>query len=180
MKILFALFMCCIMIGCDASDDQAAANFNKGDKFFQLKEYEIAEYYYGKISSTSPLYDKAQEKIQQIDDSLRAQIPQKAEGPKGDVSQIDLLDYTTTPDNSGREPSHRISLRNNSPARLESVLLEFTYYDGAGNVIETLTKETDTPMYPQTQDVFKNIQPGELKAPFVSCSIRIISATFSD
>jgi hypothetical protein len=180
MKVLFTLFLCALIVGCDATDEQAANNYNKGNKFFQLKEFEIAEYYYDKIPSTSPLYAQAQQRIQIVGDSLKALIPPEAQGPQGNVSQIQLLDYSYTLDNTGRVPTHRISLQNNSPAHLESVVLEFTYYDSAGNPIQILKEEVDTPLYPQVQDVFKNIRPGELKAPFASCTIRILSANFDD
>ncbi len=173
-KLLFIFFA--ILFGCTGTEEHASANLKKGDDFFAKKEYEVAEYYYEKIPEDSPIYTQAQKKLEAIA-VIKKQWADK-EVKVADLSKIAMIDHTYQLDNVTQVPTHRLSLVNNTPRILESVTVEFSYFDKDGKEIQKLTVEVTTQMYENTQDVFKGISTGVLLRPFTTSTAKIVSAKF--
>ena len=75
MKLLAAMMVAMLFIGCDNTPEQAADNLKKGDEYFAAQQYEVAEYYYDKIPDESPLYKEAQLKIDKISELQKSSLP---------------------------------------------------------------------------------------------------------
>ena len=176
MKRICILFLCCALWGCESNSERATVNYQKGDKFFVKKEYDVAVYYFEMIPEDNPLYAQAQKKlaeIKKIHDGER--IALKAET---DISNITVLSQSFSTDKSGRIPMHKIRLRNESSHVLESVRMEITYVDGTGRTVDVLTCNVETAVYSHSDDWFPEIRPGMVKRPFADCQIRILTADF--
>lgn len=169
-------FVLIALIGCTDTDENAAANLKKGNDFFDKKEYEVAEYYFERIPETSPLYKEAAKKLDVIA-SIKKQWVEKEVSP-ADLSKIIILEHTYQVDNVARFPSHRLSLVNNTDRILQSIEVEFTYLDKNNKEVGKLVAEVRTPMFQNTQDVFKGIEPGVLNEEFVTSRAKIIKARF--
>lgn len=165
-----------VVIGCADTEENAAANLKKGNDFYEKKEYEVAEYYYERIPESSPLYNEAQKKLEAIE-KIKKQWVEK-EVPPTELSKIVILDHTFQLNNVTRIPSHRLSLVNNTDRILESIVVQFTYFDKDNKEVGKLETEARTPMFEHTQDVFKGIEPGYLEVEFVRAEAKIIKARF--
>lgn len=175
MKKFYCLFFI-FLLGCSGTEENASANLKKGDDFFAKKEYEVAEYYYEKIPEESPIYIQAQKKLEEIA-AVKKQWADK-EVKVGDLTKIIVLDHTYQTDNVSQVPIHRLSLVNNTDRFIETITVEFTYFDKSGKEITKLTAEVNTPMYQNTQDVFKGISPGMVNEEYAKSTAKIISARF--
>ena len=162
--------------GCADTEENAAANLKKGDEHLAKKEYEVAEYYYERIPEESPLYVQAEKKLEAIA-KVKKQWVEKEVAP-ADLAKIRIIDHTYQLDNVARVPSHRLSLVNNTDRVLEYITVEFSYYDRSGKKVATLETETRTPMFQNSQDVFKGIEPGFVAEEFASTTARIVNARF--
>ncbi|HTR81550.1 MAG TPA: hypothetical protein VMM58_07950 [Bacteroidota bacterium] len=176
MKRLMLCILFALMSGCDNSADRAPANMQKGDEYLASKDYEIAQYYYEKIPEESPLYKEAQTKLQQIDEAEQSLLP-KGPGPE-EAQKVTIFETSITSNPGGILPIHSVELNNESTFRVKSVVLEFTYFDAAGNVVGVKQRKVPASMAGQTQDTFTGITPGSLDAPCVSCKVRIVSVQF--
>ena len=176
MKLLLTVFFSMLLFGCDNTAEQAPNNLQKGDQYFAAKQYEVAEYYYDKIPEESPLYKEAQLKIEKID------VIQKGALSKISVAvesqKVSVLDQTMTSNSGGTEPIHSVQLNNESTHKLASVVLEFTYFDAAGNIVAVKQCKIATPMIGKTQEAFKDITPGSLESPCVSSKVKVVSVEF--
>ena len=164
------------LFGCDNTAEQAPTNLQKGDEYFAAKQYEVAEYYYDKIPEESPLYKEAQLKIEKIGEIQQGALPKISvaeESPK-----VSVFDQTITSNSGGTEPIHSVELNNESTHKLASVVLEFTYFDAARNVVGVKRCMVVTPMIGKTQETFKGIAPGKLESPCVSSKVRVVSVEF--
>ncbi len=172
----FVLVLMLLVFGCSDLGDQASANLKKGDEFFAKNEYEVAEYYYDKIPEESPFYRQARKKLNTI-----ASIKEKWKVVAGDtveISKVVIIENTYKVDNVSRLPIHTVTIANNTRKTLESVIIEFIYYDEAGSVVTTLVGNVKASVEPKSQNVFDNISPGTLQERFVNCEARIINAHF--
>ncbi|MBI2427245.1 MAG: hypothetical protein HYV29_00330 [Ignavibacteriales bacterium] len=169
-------FILIALIGCADTDENAAANLKKGNDFFEKKEYEVAEYYFERIPETSPLHKEAVKKLDVIA-KIKRQWVEKEVSP-ADLSKIIILEHTFQVDNVARIPSHRLSLVNNTDRILQSIEVEFTYFDKSNKEIMKLVGEVRTPMFQNTQDVFKGIEPGYVQEEFATATAKIIKARF--
>lgn len=169
-------FLLIALIGCADTDENAAANLKKGNDFFEKQEYEVAEYYYERIPETSPLYNEAAKKLDVIA-KIKKQWVEKEVSP-ADLSKIIILEHTYQVDNVARIPNHRLSLVNNTDRVLQSIEVEFTYLDKTNKEIMKLVAEVRTPMFQNTQDVFKGIEPGFVKEEFATAKAKIVKARF--
>lgn len=172
----FVLVLMLLVFGCSDLGDQASANLKKGDEFFAKNEYEVAEYYYDKIPEESPFYRQARKKLNTI-----ASVKEKWKVVAGDtveISKVVIIENTYKVDNVSRLPVHTVTIANNTRKTLESVIIEFIYYDEAGSVVTTLVGNVKASVEPKSQNVFDNISPGTLQERFVNCEARIINAHF--
>ncbi len=172
----FVLVLMLLVFGCSDLGDQASANLKKGDEFFAKNEYEVAEYYYDKIPEESPFYRQARKKLNTI-----ASVKEKWKVVAGDtveISKVVIIENTYKVDNVSRLPIHTVTIANNTRKTLESVIIEFIYYDEAGSVVTTLVGNVKASVEPKSQNVFDNISPGTLQERFVNCEARIINAHF--
>lgn len=172
----WVFYLLIALIGCADTDENAAANLKKGNDFFEKKEYEVAEYYYERIPETSPLYKEAAKKLDVIA-KIKKQWVEKEVAP-ADLAKIIILEHTYQVDNVARIPNHRLSLVNNTDRVLQSIEVEFTYLDKSNKEIMKLVAEVRTPMFQNTQDVFKGIEPGYVQEEFATATAKIIKARF--
>ena len=176
MKLLLTVMFSMLLFGCDNTAEQAPTNLQKGNEYFEAKQYEVAEYYYDKIPEESPLYKEAQLKIEKIGEI------QKGARPKISVAEesqrVSVLDQTMTSNSGGTEPIHSVEINNESVHKIASVVLEFTYFDAAGNVVAVKQCKIASPMIGKTQETFKEIAPGTLEAPCVSSKVKVVSVEF--
>jgi hypothetical protein len=173
-KIILGLLL--MLFGCSDPADKASENLKKGDEFFGKNEYEVAEYYYEKIPEESPFFHQAQKKLNAI-----AVVKAKwkvAVGDTVEISKVVIIDNKYKADNLSKEPIHTITLVNKSWKKLESVNIEFIYYNEAGTVVTRLVGDVKTDLEPRTQSVFENISPGTVHERFVKCEAKIINAYF--
>jgi hypothetical protein len=176
MKRICVLLLCCTLWGCESNSERATVNYQKGDKFFEKKEYDVATYYYEMIPEDNPLYGQAQKKlaeIKKIHDVERDVL--KAET---DVSNITVIGQSFSTDKSGRIPVHKITLRNGSSHVLKSVKMEISYVDGTDRTVDVLTCTVETAVFSHSEDSFPEIRPGMVKRQFADCQIRILEADF--
>ena len=132
--------------------------------------------YYDKIPEESPFYRQARKKLNTI-----ASIKEKWKVVAGDtveISKVVIIENTYKVDNVSRLPIHTVTIANNTRKTLESVIIEFIYYDEAGSVVTTLVGNVKASVEPKSQNVFDNISPGTLQERFVNCEARIINAHF--
>jgi len=176
MKYFFPLLLLFVFFGCDNSVERAPINLQKGDSYFDAKEYEVAQYYYEKIPEDSPLYKEAQAKIQQIGEIEAGMLP-KAPGAE-ELQKVSIFDQSMTSNVDGMNPVHSVQLNNESTHRLASVVLEFTYFDASGEVVAVKRCDVSSPMPAKTQETFTGISPGKLDLACTSSKVRIISAEF--
>ena len=170
------LFFALLLAGCGDSEENAPSNLQKGNEFYAKQEYEVAEYYFEKIPEESPLYPQAKKKLDAIA-AIKKQWKEKQVSTT-DLSKIVIIDHTYQLVNIARIPTHRLSLVNNTDRILEYITVEFSYTDKTGKVVAKLTTETRTPMFQNTQDVFKGIEPGYVAEEFTTSTARIVSARF--
>ena len=173
-KFIFSLVV--LLFGCSDPGDQPGTNLKKGDEFFAKNEYEVAEYYYDQIPEDSPFFRQAQKKLNAI-----AVVKAKwkvVESDSTEISQVVLVENKYKADNVSRVPIHSITIANNSKKKLESVNIEFTYFNQEGTVIATLLGDVKTPVDPESKNIFDNVSPGILQERFVNCEARIINAHF--
>lgn len=170
------LFILLAMIGCTDSEENAAANLKKGNDFYNKKEYEVAEYYFERIPESSPLYKEAEKKLEAIA-AIKKQWIEKEVSP-ADLANIVIIDHTYQLDNVTRIPTHRLSIVNNTDRILQSITVEFTYFNKDNKEVGKLVANVRTPMYEHTQDVFKGIEPGALTVDFVRSEAKIVKARF--
>ncbi|MCX6139116.1 MAG: hypothetical protein NTV54_16670 [Ignavibacteriales bacterium] len=176
MKKMLLLLVCCLFWGCESYSERATVNYQKGDKFFEMKEYDVAVYYFEMIPEDNPLYPQAKKKlaeIQKIHD-----IEREAINAATDVSNVSVLNQSFLADKSGRFPAHKVRLRNESSHVLKSVVLEFTYLDGMDHVVDVLKCGAETAIYSHNEDSFSDIRPGMVKRPFADCRVKVLSADF--
>ncbi|MDP1678375.1 MAG: FxLYD domain-containing protein [Bacteroidota bacterium] len=172
----FILGLVLLVFGCSDPGDKASENLKKGDSFFEKNEYEVAEYYYDKIPEESPFYRQAQKKLDAIA-LVKEQWKIVASDSVG-ASKIILVENKYRTDSVSGAPIHTITLTNNSRRTVNSVNIEFTYYNQAGNVITTLVGDVKTSLEPNTRASFDDITPGTLQELFVKCDAKIISIHF--
>ena len=173
-KITVSLLV--ILFGCSDPADQAGTNLKKGDEFFDKSEYEVAEYYYEKIPEESPLFIQAQKKLNAI-----AMVKEQWKVVAGDpieISNITIVEHKYNTDSSATLPIHSVTLVNRYWKKLKSVDIQFSYYDGSGNIVAKLITEIETNLDSRNQRVYENISPGTVRERFVSCEIKIINADF--
>lgn len=162
--------------GCIDTEENASANLKKGDDFYARKEYEVAEYYYERIPEESPLYAKARVKLNEIAE-IKKQWVEKEVLPS-EIAKIIITEHTYALDNITRIPAHRLAIVNGTVRNLAYVTIRFDYYDKENQLIISYTVETKTPMYPNTQDVFTNIESGVLTKDYARSTATIVSAKY--
>ena len=176
MKRFIPLFAFLMMLGCDNTAERAPVNLQKGDEYFDAKQYEVAQYYYEKIPEESPLYKQAQMKLQQIGEIEAGMLP-KAPGGE-EIQKLSIFDQSMTSNVDGLNPIHSVELNNESTFRLTSVTLEFAYYDANGDLVAVKQCKIPMHMSAKTQETLTGISPGKLD---VACSTgkgRIVAAQF--
>jgi len=176
MKRIAILMFLLLFAGCDNSAERAPINLKKGDAYFDAKEYEVAQYYYEKIPEESPLYKQAEMKLQQINVLETSMLP-KAPGSE-ELEKVTIFDQSMTNSEDGMNPTHSVELNNESTHRLTSVVLQFTYFDGGGDVVGVKDYNLSTSMTGKTQETFVGIAPGKLEMPCAKCKVRLVSAVF--
>ena len=176
MKHTLLVIILLMLSGCDNSVERAPINMKKGDTYFAAKEYEVAQYYYEKIPEESPLFKEAETKLQQINDLEASMLP-KAPGVE-ELAKVTIFDQSMTKSEDGLNPVNSVELNNESTHKLTSVILEFTYYDGGGEVVGVKQYKLTTSMIGKTQETFSGITPGKLDLACAKCSVRILSAEF--
>ena len=148
----------------------------KGTNISRQNSTEVAEYYYDKIPEESPLYKEAQLKIEKIDAIQKGALPKISVAVES--QKVSVLDQTMTSNSEGREPIHSVELNNESTHKLASVVLEFTYFDAAGNIVAVKQCKIATPMIGKTQEMFKGVTPGSLESPCASSKVKVVSVEF--
>ncbi len=176
MKYLYAIIISVVLFGCDNTAELASSNMKKGDDYFAMKEYEVAQYYYEKIPGESPLYKEAEMKLQRIDDIQKNALPTISVAEE--ATKVTIFDQSITSNASGVSPVHSVSLNNESVHKLASVELEFTYYDAAGKVVGVKRCKIPSPMLGKSQETFTGIATGSLDAPCTTSKIKVLSAEF--
>ena len=176
MKRTIILMVLLLFSGCDNSVERAPVNMKKGDAYFDAKEYEVAQYYYEKVPEESPLYKEAEMKLQQINALETSMLP-KAPGSE-ELEKVTIFDQSMTNSADGMNPTHSVELNNESTHKLSSVVLEFTYYDGGGEVVGVKQYKLSTTMIGKTQETFSGISTGKLDLACAKCKVRIVSAEF--
>ena len=174
-RTLLVLFVLALS-ACDNSPERADANMKKGDEYFASKDYEVAQYYYQKIPEESPRFKEAREKLLQIDELQKSGLP-KAPGAD-EAGKVTIFEQTMTSNVGGTAPIHSVSLNNESTHRINSVELEFTYFDGTGTVVGVKRCKVHAAMAGKTQDTFTDVVPGVLDLPCTTSKARIVSVEF--
>lgn len=173
-KFIFSLIF--FAVGCSDPIDQASTNLKKGDEFFAKNEYEAAEYYYDRIPEESPFYPQAQKKMNAI--AVFKAKWRVNDKDSSEISKVVLVENISKMNNISRVPTHMITIANNSTKLLESIEVEFTYYDQNESVITALITEVKTPLKPKSQETYYDITPGLLQERFTTCQAKIINAHF--
>ncbi len=162
--------------GCIDTEENASANLKKGDDFFSKREYEVAEYYYERVPEESQFYAKAKVKLEEIA-KIKKQWVEKEVLPS-EIARILITEHTYVVDNITRVPAHRLAIVNGTIRNLAYITVKFDYYDTDNQLIISYEVETKTPMYPNTQDVYTNIEPGVLTKEIARSTATIISAKY--
>ncbi len=176
MKRALMMLALAMVLGCDTTPELAPNNMKKGDQYLAEKDYDVAEYYYEKIPDSSPLYKEAQLKLKQIVDIRAGAIPKVS--AEAELQKVSVFEQSIIRNDDGKTPIHNVSLNNESTHKLVSVQLEFTYFDGAGNLIGLKRCTVNKAMSAKTQETFTNIAPGTLDVPCASSKVKVISAEF--
>ena len=176
MKYIFSIIAVAMLVGCDSTSEQAPGNLKKGDQYFEAREYEVAEYYYGKIPEDSPQFKEAQAKLQKIAEIQKSKLPTISAADE--TRKVSVFDQSITSNTLGKMPVHSVSLNNESSFKLASIEFEFTYFDAGGNLIAAKRCRVKTPIPARSQETFNGIAPGVLEETFTSSKVRILSAEF--
>ncbi|MDD8016943.1 MAG: hypothetical protein PHP42_01090 [Bacteroidota bacterium] len=172
----FLLFLSLGVFGCGNTADNAPANIKKGDEFYAKKEYEVAEYYYEKIPDDSPFYLQAQRNIAAIE-KIKEQWADRSV-PAADLSNIIVTDHSFNKDFTTHIPIHRLLFFNRNKRNIEMVKVTFSYQDGHGSELATITTEIPIRLKGSSQNVAEEIKPGIVSDEFVSTTARIVGARY--
>ncbi|MHB1050472.1 MAG: hypothetical protein ACYC09_10365 [Bacteroidota bacterium] len=175
MRTILAILLLSVS-GCIGTEENASANLRKGDDFFAKKEYEVAEYYYERIPEESPLYVKAQVKLEEIA-KIKKQWVEK-EVPASEIVNIIVNEHTYKVDKVTRIPVHRLSMVNRTGFFLEYITVQFDYFDKDDQFIGRSTVETRTPMKKNTTGVFSNIETEVMTTDFTRSTATIVKARY--
>lgn len=174
-KMCILLFMTAIM-GCEISLENASWNMKKGDSFYASKEYDVAEYYYGKIPEESPLYKQAKNKIDSIA-IIRKYWAITIVTPE-DMVKIAIMDHSAKMNVSTMNPLHSFVIVNGTLRTLSMISVECTYFDANGTEIERLVCDLKASVPSMKKGVFGRVEPGTLKVSFARSTIKLVGAKY--
>ena len=108
MKYIISIIAVAMLVGCDSTSEQAPGNLKKGDQYFEVREYEVAEYYYGKIPEDSPQFKEAQAKLQKIAEIKSSMLTKVS--AEDEARKVSVFDQSITSNALGKMPVHSVSL----------------------------------------------------------------------
>jgi hypothetical protein len=174
------VFILCVLLvaaaGCQNEQENAPANMKKGNSFYEVKEYDVAQYYYEKIPPESPLYPDAKNKLDSI--AIFKKYWAITKVTDEDMKKIDLIDHSGSMNLSSMKPLHSFVILNNTERTLSIVTVEFTYYDFEHNVVGKLTCDVDAPVPSMKKGVFSRVEPGILKSAFARSTVKLVGAQY--
>ncbi len=162
--------------GCQNTEESAPANMKKGNDFYGMKEYDVAEYYYEKIPPESPLYPDAKVKLDSI--AVFKQYWAITKVTDADLKLINLSDHSGSMNLSAMKPLHSFVIINNTKRTLSMITVEFTYYDHEANQVAQLTCTVDAPVPSKKKGVFSRVEPGVLKTSFSRSTAKLVGAEY--
>jgi len=162
--------------GCQNTEETAPSNMKKGNDFYDMKEYDVAEYYYEKIPQESPLYPDARARLDSI--VIFKQYWAITKVTDEDMKLIDLTDHSGSMNLSSMKPLHSFVIINNTKRTLSMITVQFTYYDYEAKKVAELTCNVDAPVPSKKKGVFSRVEPGILKTTFSRSTAKLIGAEY--